>query len=116
MFLSPVLLVILIFPIAAMAGQIETLFNTNPEVEAQQAFKANDNRFIVVPICGAPKGEVLPGWPLQFSPAHLEAIEKGKRPITCTDLGNDPQHTKTTKIVKWAERYNLRLLNLQGKK
>ena len=109
------LLMMLILAAPAIAGQIDALLKTNPELEAEQAFGANDQRFIVVPICGEPRGEVLPGWPLQFSPAHLEALEKGKRPITCKDLGNDPQHIKASKVVKWAEKYNLRLLHLQGK-
>jgi len=72
------------------AGSVDALLATNPVTEAEQAFAAGDRRYIVVPVCASGGGDVLPGWPLTYSPAHLEAIEKGKKPITCTEIGDDP--------------------------
>jgi len=99
----------------AIAGQVAALLAKSPETEAERAFGAGDQRHIVTPICDATKGEVLPGWPLEYSPAHLDALEKGKRPIVCTDLGSNPQGRTLAKIVGWAEKYNLRLLRLQSR-
>jgi hypothetical protein len=57
-------------------------------------------------------GEVLPGWPLDYKPAHLEALENGKRPFKCDTLKHEKQMQQ---VLKWAEKYNAQLLRLQNK-
>ena len=94
---------------------LEKLLATNPELEAERAFAKGDQRYIVLPICGSAKGEVLPGWPLQYTPAHLEAIEKGKRPFTCAELGPEPGNLAFRRATGYAEAFNRRLLQLAEK-
>jgi hypothetical protein len=98
---------------SAMAGgAVDSLLATDPEVAAEHAFAVGDRRHIVVPMCGNLRGEVLPGWPLEGSPQHEEAINNGNRPVTCKDLGDRAESKKFLQITKYAERYNRRLLKL----
>ena len=97
------------------ASTLDTVLDKDPVREAERAFAAGDYRHIVVPVCGQASGETLPGWPLSFSPAHLKAIENGKRPITCADLGPDTDRRLFVRITKYAEQYNQTLLRLSPK-
>lgn len=96
-------------------GGVDAKLTGDPAVVAEKAFQSGDRRHIVIPVCGSDQGEVLPGWPLHESPAHLEALERGRRPITCADLGDDPKRRNFVRAAHYAERYNRRLLELEGK-
>lgn len=91
-------------------GAVDELLSRDPIKEAERAFVNGDRRHIVVPTCDG--GEVLPGWPLHESPEALDAIEKGRRPVTCADMAPDPRRDLFIKVGKYAERYNRRLLEL----
>ena len=91
-------------------GAIDDLLSRDPIRAAEQAFATGDKRHIVVPTCDG--GEVLPGWPFHESPEALEAIEKGRRPVTCADMAPDPQRKVFMRVGKYAELYNRRLLEL----
>jgi hypothetical protein len=41
-----------------------------------------------------------------------DAIEKGRRPFQCKDLGDSPQSDKFKRLLGYAEQYNNRLLEL----
>jgi len=100
----------------AFAGSaVDDLLSHNPVSEAERAFAQGDKRHIVVPVCNTPGGTVLPGWPLHESPEALEALEKGLRPVTCADMGPDPQSRVFTRVAGYAEKYNRRLLELRAK-
>ena len=77
---------------AAAGDVLDALVAKDPVAEAQKAFAAGDVRHIVIPVCGKDPGEVIPGWPLEDSPRVQTAMKAGQRPITCADLGADPQH------------------------
>jgi len=97
-------------------GAVDSLLATDPDVAAEHAFAVGDRRHIVVPMCGnlhgEVLGEVLPGWPLEGSPQHEEAIKNGNRPVTCKDLGDIAESKEFFQVTKYAERYNRRLLKL----
>ncbi len=100
---------------AFAGGAVDDLLSHNPVSEAERAFARGDKRHIVVPVCNAPGGTVLPGWPLHESPEALEALEKGRQPVTCADMGADPQSRVFTRVGGYAEKYNRRLLELGAK-
>jgi hypothetical protein len=99
---------------AVAGGAVDDLLSRNPVADAEHAFTQGDNRHVVVPVCNG-GGTVLPGWPPQESPEAWEAIEKGRRPITCEDMGPDPQLLVFKQVNKYAEQYNRRLLELSAK-
>lgn len=99
----------------AMAdGALDALLVRDPVAEAQKAFADGDRRYIVIPVCGKETGEVIPGWPLEDSPRVQNAMRAGQRPITCAELGADPQHRNFMRAAQYAERYNRTLLELEG--
>jgi hypothetical protein len=100
---------------AAGGAALDAKVSGDPANAAEKAFQSGDRRHIVVPVCGADSGEVLPGWPLQESPAHRDALERGQRPFMCSDFGDDPKHHNFMRAAKYAERHNRRLLELEGK-
>ena len=100
---------------AAGGAALDAKVSGDPATAAEKAFQSGDRRHIVVPVCGANSGEVLPGWPLQESPAHWEALKHGQRPFTCSDFGEDPKHQNFMRAAKYAEGYNRRLLELESK-
>ena len=109
------LLVSLFFAAHAMAGEtLEPLLATKPAAEAEQSFARDDRRHIVIPVCQNEGGEVIPGWPLKDSPEVRKAMEEGRRPITCAEIGDDPHSRKFMRLVKYAELYNQRLLELSS--
>lgn len=95
---------------ASAGGAVDELLARDPVKEAEHAFAKGDRRYIVVPTCDG--GDVLPGWPLQQSPEALEAVRKGRRPVTCNDMAPDPQRRVFVRVGKYAEAYNRRLLEL----
>jgi hypothetical protein len=99
---------------AIAGGKVDDLLSRNPVGEAERAFSQGDKRHIVVPVCDGQNGEVLPGWPLYESPEALEAIEKGRRPVTCADMGPDSGSRVFIRVAAYAERYNRRLLELNA--
>ena len=99
---------------AVAGGAVDDLLSRNPVADADLAFAQGDNRYVVVPVCSG-GGTVLPGWPLHESTEAWEAIEKGRRPITCEDIGPDPQLRDFKRVRKYAEQYNRRLLELSAK-
>jgi hypothetical protein len=101
---------------ATAADALDTLVAKDPIVEATKAFAAGNRRHIVVPVCGKEPGEVIPGWPLHDSPRIQEAIKAGQRPVSCADIGADPKHERFMRAAKYAERYNGKLLELEGTK
>ena len=101
---------------AAQAGDaLEALLAKNPAVEAELAYAKGDGRHIVLPVCGENSGEVLPGWP-EDSPQARAAMDKGRRPLTCADLGPDPQRRNLMRAAQYAEKYNRKLLELDAKR
>ena len=99
---------------ALAGGALEALLAKDPMAEAQKAFSDGDRRHIVIPVCGKETGEVIPGWPLEDSPRVQHAMKVGQRPITCADLGADPQQRNFMRAAQYAERYNRKLLELEG--
>jgi hypothetical protein len=93
---------------------LERLLGTQPTKEAEGAFARGDRRYIVIPICESARGEVIPGWPINDSPEIRKAIEEGRRPVTCADIGPDPQSRQFKRLAKYAEQYNQRLLQLSS--
>ena len=96
-------------------GAVDSLLATDPDATAERAFAVGDRRYIVVPMCGNPHGEVLPGWVHEGSRQHFEAvvaIENGRRPVTCKDLGEVSDSKESRRVSEYAERYNRRLLEL----
>ena len=53
---------------------VDSLLSRDPSTEAERAFVQGDKRYIVIPVCDAPGGAVLPGWPLGESPEAWEAL------------------------------------------
>lgn len=99
----------------ATAGDtLDMLVAKDPVAEAQRAFSGGDRRHIVIPVCGKDAGEVIPGWPLEDSARVQSAVKVGQRPITCADLGADLQHRNFMRAAQYAERYNRKLLELEG--
>jgi hypothetical protein len=96
-------------------GDLDAKLSSDPVTSAEKAYQSGDRRHIVIPVCGAEPGEVLPGWPLHESPEAWAAMESGQRPILCSDFGEDPNRHKFQRAAKYAERYNRRLLELEGK-
>lgn len=100
---------------AAAGNAVDALLSTNPVVEAERAFATGDRRHIVVPVCGDHGGEVIPGWPVeQERPGMWAALEKGRRPITCKDLGRDSRSRNFRRVARYAEQYNRRLIELEN--
>ena len=97
------------------SDRLNALLASDPAAEAQQAFASGDQRHIVVPVCGKDSGEVIPGWPLEQSPEVQRAMDLGKRPVSCADLGDDPKKNNFVRAAKYAERYNQKMLELEGK-
>jgi hypothetical protein len=103
----------LFFSAEATAGEaLERLLATKPAVEAEHSFDRGDLRYIVIPICQSELGEVIPGWPLKDSPEIRKAMEEGRRPVTCAEIGPDPHTMQFKRLAKYAELYNQRLLEL----
>ena len=100
----------------AAADALDALVAKDPVAEATKAFSAGDRRHMVVPVCGKEPGEVIPGWPLHDSPRVQEAMKAARRPLSCADLGDDPKHQRFMKAANYAERYNRKLLELEGAK
>jgi hypothetical protein len=97
------------------SGAVDFLLATDPDAAAERAFAAGDQRHIVVPMCGNSHGEVLPGWVNEGPRQHFEAvkaIENGRRPVTCKDLGETSDSKDARRVTEYAERYNRRLLEL----
>jgi hypothetical protein len=97
------------------SDRLDALLASDPAAEAQRAFASGDRRHIVVPVCGKDSGEVIPGWPLEHSPEVQRAMDLGKRPISCADLGDDPKKKNFVRAATYAERYNQKMLELEGK-
>ncbi|OFW09466.1 MAG: hypothetical protein A3G20_07045 [Acidobacteria bacterium RIFCSPLOWO2_12_FULL_59_11] len=97
------------------SDRLSTLLASDPASEAERAFASGDRRHIVVPVCGKDTGEVIPGWPLEHSPEVQHAMEIAKRPISCADLGDDPKKANFVRAANYAERYNRKMLELEGK-
>jgi hypothetical protein len=99
---------------AVAADAVDALVARDPIAEATKAFAAGDRRHIVVPVCGKEPGEVIPGWPLNDSPRVQAAMKAAQRPLSCADFGDDPKHRKFMRAANYAERYNQKLLELEG--
>ena len=99
---------------ATAGGALDALLAKDPVAQAQKAFSDGDRRHIVIPVCGKDFGEVIPGWALEDSPRVQSAIKAGQRPLTCADLGADPQQGNFIRAAQYAERYNRKLLELEG--
>src|SRR4051812_28804601 len=99
---------------AYAADDIDSFLAASPVTEATRAFAAGDKRHIVVPVCISQPSEVLPGWPLRgpTPPEFWTALEQARRPFQCDDLGEDAQGEKFLRLLKYAEQYNGRLLDL----
>lgn len=109
-------LLLLLCAANAIAGDaVDALLAKNPETEAQKAFAGGDRRYIVVPVCGKKPGEVMPGWPLEDSSEFQKSIDVGQRPLSCVDFGTDSDRRKFMSVSRYAERYNRKLLELDGR-
>ena len=97
------------------ADRLAALLANDPVADAERAFSSGDRRHIVVPVCGKDNGEVIPGWPLEHSPEVQRAMDQGKRPLSCADFGDDPKKAQFVRAANYAERYNNKLLELEGK-
>ncbi len=93
---------------ATASDRLNGLLAKDPESEAQKAFSAGDRRYIAVPLCDAGVGHFVPGWPNEDLPPLT-------RPISCADLAPDPKQINLTRAVKYAESYNRKLRQLEGK-
>lgn len=100
---------------ASAADAVEALLSTDPALEADKAFKAGDKRHIVVPVCTRDGGEAMPGWPLEgpTPPAMWVALREGRRPFQCSDLGEGTRSLRFIVVLKYAEQYNKKLLELE---
>jgi hypothetical protein len=96
---------------ATASDRLNALLAKDPEFEAQKAFSGGDRRYIAVPFCDkrVGSGHFTPGWP-------NEDLPNLALPISCADLAPDPKQAKLTRAVKYAERYNRKLRELEGKK
>ena len=97
---------------ASAADVVETLAGRDPATEAERDFYAGDKRYIVVPVCSGAAGYVIPGWPAKDSEGGMAAIESGRRPFSCKDLGDDPK--QIMEVATFATRYNVRMRTLNG--
>jgi len=97
------------------ADRLAALLANDPVADAERAFASGDRRHIVVPVCDRDSGEVIPGWPLEYSPEAQRAMDQGKRPLSCADLRDDPEKAKFVRAANYAERYNRKMLELEGK-
>jgi hypothetical protein len=93
---------------ASASDRLSALLAKDPESEAQKAFSSGDRRYIAVPLCDAGVGRFVPGWPNEDLPTLMQ-------PISCADLGSDPKQINLTRAVKYAESYNRKLRQLEGK-
>ncbi len=96
-------------PPGAHAAPLDDLTAGDPVLDAKRAFAGGDARAIVLPLCQKGPGEILPGWPIDVTTAHIKAIEAGKRPLGCSDLVTDADFDRA---VAYAERYNATLRSL----
>jgi hypothetical protein len=94
---------------------VDTLLSSNPVIEAEHAISAGDKRYIVIPVCTPPGGEVIPGWQIQASPEVQIAMEQARRPVACNDIDSDPGSKIFLRLAKYAEIYNQTLLRSEGK-
>lgn len=46
-------------------------------------------------------------------PGYWEALQEGRRPFSCEELENGFRSTEFVLLLKYAEQYNRRLLELQ---
>jgi hypothetical protein len=106
---------LLFSPLVWAVGPVDELLSTSPATEAEHAHSAGDKRYIVIPVCTPPGGEVIPGWPIHDSIDVQAAIEHGRRPISCKDIGVDAGSKIFLKLAKYAEIYNQTLLRVEGK-
>ena len=116
LFRRQLLLLALCAATAGAGDAVDALLAKNPEREAQKAFTSGDRRYIVIPLCDKEPGEVMPGWPLEDSPDFQNAINRGQRPLSCTDFAADSNRRKFMNVAKYAERYNRKLLELERAK
>jgi len=42
-------------------------------------------------------------------------MDAAKKPFSCADFGEDRKHANFVRAAKYAERYNLKLLELEGR-
>ena len=101
---------------AAADDPLAAMLSIDPIAAAEKAYRSGDTRPLVLPVCGPEPGEVLPGWPALESPEAWAAIENGKRPLKCADYGDDPKQYRFIRAARYAERYNRKLLELEGKR
>jgi hypothetical protein len=101
-------------PLVWAVGPVDELLSTAPAAEAKHAHSAGDKRYIVIPVCTPPGGEVIPGWPICDSLGGQTAIEHGRRPVSCGDIGVDAGSKIFLRLAKYAEIYNQTLLRLEG--
>jgi len=101
---------------AVAGGALDALVAKDPVAEAEKAYSSGDRRHIVIPVCGKEPGEVIPGWPLEDSDGVQSAMQLGQRPIACSDLDDDPQLRNFMRASQYAERYNRKMLELEGKR
>src|SRR5690349_20761290 len=97
------------------ADRLAVLLANDPVADAERAFTSGDHRHIVLPVCGKESGEVIPGWPLEYSPEAQRAMDQGRRPLSCADFGDDSQKAKFVRAANYAERYNRKILELESK-
>ena len=99
---------------ARAAEPLDLFLSNNPVTVATDAFKAGDNRQLVVPVCRPRIDEAMPGWPLSgpTPPAFWTALEKAQRPFRCDDLGEDADESTQMRLLQYAEQYNRTLLEL----
>ena len=103
-------LIALVAASAAASDRLSALLAKDPQLEAQRAFSSGDRRYIAVPFCDprVGTGDFVPGWPNEPLPSLAH-------PISCADLEPDPKQGNLTRAVKYAERYNRKLRELEGK-
>lgn len=94
---------------------MDALLSSNPLIEAERAISAGDKRYIVIPVCTPPGGEVIPGWPILDSFELQTAMEQARRPVICNDIGSDPDSKLFLRLAKYAEMYNQTILRFEGK-
>ena len=100
---------------AIASERLETLLKNDPAVQAEKAYASGERRHIVLPVCAADRGEVIPGWPLHDSPEVRNAMDRAQPPLSCADFGEDSNRKNFIRAAKYAERYNRRLLELEGR-
>jgi len=100
---------------AGAADALDLFLSNDPVAIATAAFKAGDNRHLVVPVCRPQLDEAMPGWPRSgpTPPAFWLALEKAQRPFRCNDLGEDTDSAMQFRLLHYAEQYNKTLLELE---